>query len=567
MRSSLLVLAVIGCAYPHGGAEPDAAVTPDAAGNADGSPTSGDDPATWHAHADDALQTLLLRYWTPGYLAAASPTNGSVTGYWTFAQALDAVEDGVVRTGGARFAGWIEALYLAQNARGWARDFYDDENWMTLALIRAYDLSHDAKYLDEAKALYADIEAAWDTTCCGPHPGGIWWDRPHTQKATAANAGPVIAGVRLAARTNNAAYLTFAKQVYAYWLANMVDPTTFAVSDDIRPDGTIKKYRFTYNEGLVIGAAVALYGATQDPTYLADAHHVAGYMLAAETKTGVLYDGTNTGCANDCQQFKGIGYRYLQELQAISPTPEVGALLATSAHAIWDHARAATGLYATDWTGPTVTGASIDADSSAAMALNLYAASLGPYPPADAKYQAEDGVNHGIGLEASHAGFGGLGLPRGVERRRAVGRFPRHRPGRRHVSRDAALRRRRWRRCAPDLCQRRHRGRQADVSVDGLVGYVGDADRRRDAAGGREHDLGDLQRQPAERELPQPRLARRRAVGSLAPLAAPPLALAHSTRWMMWIPKSVRTTPTSLTLSRSDRSLNGGTSPAVGVTS
>jgi predicted alpha-1,6-mannanase (GH76 family) len=360
---------------------------------------------------------MLLRYWVPAsaYLAAASPTNGSLTGYWTFAQAFDAVLDGAERTGGAHFAGWIEGLYNDQNARGWSRDFYDDENWMTLALLRAYDLEGDARYLDEAKTLYADIEAAWDTTCCGAHPGGIWWDRPHTQKATASNAGPVISGVRLAARTGDAHYLAFAEQVYDYWLANMIDPTTHAVTDHITPSGQLYHYKFTYNEGLVIGAAVALYEATNDSKYLDDAHGVAGYMLAHETVSTpdgtVLFDGTNTSCGNDCSQFKGIGYRYLQTLYEADPShAEYAAVLDASAHAIWDLARGGGDLFATDWAGPAPSSALINAESSAAMALSRYASSLGPDPePASSTYEAEDGVVHAIGLEASHAGFSGWG--------------------------------------------------------------------------------------------------------------------------------------------------------------
>ena len=363
----------------------------------------------WHDRADSALAAMLIKFWSPSaaYLEATAPTNGSVTGYWTFAQALDAIEDGVARTGGARYAGWIEALYLVQDKIGWSRDFYDDENWMTLALIRAYDLEHQPKYLDEAKTLYADIEAAWDTTCCGAHPGGIWWDRPHTQKATAANAGPVIAGVQLAARTGDSSYLSFAEKAYAYWFANMVDPTTFAVSDHVLPSGGVVKYNFTYNEGLVIGASVALYGATQNATYLDDANHVAGHVLAAQVKNGVLSDGTNTSCGGDCQQFKGIGFRYLSQLQAIAPDARYAAVLDASAQAIWNDARASSNIFATDWAGPTVTATSIDADSSATMALNIYA--TGPYTPTSTHREAEDGVVHAIGLEASHAGFSGWG--------------------------------------------------------------------------------------------------------------------------------------------------------------
>jgi predicted alpha-1,6-mannanase (GH76 family) len=402
----LAVLAVVAaCGAPpaqiaaDGNAEVDAVTSDATAGSADNG------AAMWHAHADAALETLLLRYWTPSaaYLGAVAPADGSITQYWTFAQALDAVIDGAERTGGARFGGWSEALYLAQDAKGWSRDYYDDENWMALALLRAGD---DPKYLSRAESLYADIMAAWDTTCCGAHPGGLWWDRPHTQKATAANAGPVITGVRLAARTGDASYLAFAKQVYAYWRANMVDPSTFAVFDHVTTSGIVK-YKFTYNEGLMIGAAVALHEATGDAAYLDDAEHIAGYMLANEVTSGVLFDGTNTNCNGDCQQFKGIGFRYLQTLAAADPHPEYTHVLAASANAIWDHARASNGLFAADWNGPATATSSIDADSSATMALAIYAQSLGPYPATTSRYEAEDGVVHGLGIEATHAGFTG----------------------------------------------------------------------------------------------------------------------------------------------------------------
>ena len=410
-RVKRAVLALVAACGASHGLHPDATEP----GTSDGAladspamtPDAGVDAALWHGRADSALASLLVDYWTPGYLAADSPATGATTGYWTFAQAYDAVLDGVQRTGGAHYAGWIEALYLAQNAIGWSRNYYDDENWMALALIRASDLGGDPAYLDRAKTLYADIEAAWDTTCCGAHPGGIWWDRPHTQKATASNAGPVITGVRLAAHTGDARYLMFAQQVYAYWRANMVDPTTYAVTDHITSGGTLVKYRFTYNEGLMIGAATELYGATHDPMYLADAHAIAGYMLSAETRGGVLFDGDNTHCLNDCAQFKGIGYRYLSELQEVDPREDVAAVLAASVQAIWDSARGTGDLFATDWRGPAQSPVLINAQSSATMALNVYARGLGVAPAGDGTYQAEDGVDHAIGLERKHAGHQG----------------------------------------------------------------------------------------------------------------------------------------------------------------
>jgi len=221
----------------------------------------GQTATTYHNRADQALQSFLLKFWNGGqqYLRNRYPSDGTLTGYWTYANGWDAVLDGVERTGGAQYIGLIESLYLGQNSRNWTNDYYDDECWMTVTLMRAYDLTTNPVYLTQAQALYADIQGGWDTTCCGPTVGGLWWNKPHTQKATAANAGAALAGARLYQRTTNAAYLTFAQQVYWFWWSNMVDQSTFQVADHIDPTGTKTWWKFTYNEGLMIGASVALY--------------------------------------------------------------------------------------------------------------------------------------------------------------------------------------------------------------------------------------------------------------------------------------------------------------------
>jgi len=393
-----LTLEVVACS-----AAEEAEITPDAA--LTGTPAIDAAPAdqvdVWGPRADAALESMLLHYW--------STTTLEGTAYWTFAQAWDAVLDGVERTG--RYRGWIETMYVSQNARGWSSDYYDDENWMALALIRAYDLTGTAKYLDRAEQLFADIEAAWDTTCCSATPGGFWWDRAHTQKATASNAGPVITAVRLWKRTQDAHYLVVAKRAYAYWRANMIDPTTFQVFDHVQPGGAITKYRFTYNEGLVIGAALALHDATGDAAYITDAHAVAAYMTANETHDHVLFDGTNTQCGGDCQQVRGIGRRFLQGRQAMEPRPDVATVLDASATALWDRARTPATLFAPDWQGPLVAAPSIEAQSSAVMTLELHAKATFATPPIapGVHYEAEEAVLHTIDLEASHGSFGGWG--------------------------------------------------------------------------------------------------------------------------------------------------------------
>src|SRR6185503_5811767 len=125
-----------------------------------------------------------------------------------------------------------------------------------------------------------------------------------------------------------------------------------------------------------------------------------------------LFDGTNSGCAGDCAQFKGIGYRYLALLYRLDPShSEYLPVLEGSAAALWTLARSPnSGLFSIDWAGPPLTSAITGQQSSAVMALNLFAALCGAYPgDASIGYEAEDAVIDHVALEATHLGFSGWG--------------------------------------------------------------------------------------------------------------------------------------------------------------
>ena len=433
LACAMMASFVVGCsAAPANNAAPDFGSGSGSGSGADapnplpvvgaGEPSVSIDCAGSHAVADRALHDFLLKFWNAGaqYLNADYPSTGKDAAYWVYAQAIDAVADGADREP-ERYRGMLDTLLQAQPSHGWLTGYNDDENWMALALMRAFDHTGNRDYLNQAESLYRDhVLAAWDDTCCGTHKGGIWWNDAHTQKATAANGGAVITGVRLAARTGKPAYLDFAKKVYDFWSAYYTDPVTHQTADHITPDGTISWWKFTYNEGVMIGGAVELYRALGDARFLADAHHYAAFMLAHEVRASslgdVLSDGAGGTCGGDCAQFKGIGFRYLGELYARDRSrADYANLLATSANAIWKLARdPSSGLFATDWAGPTVTSAIIDQESSAAMALGVQARLCGAAPAATAgSYEAEDAQLHSVGLEASHAGFSGWGYVAG----------------------------------------------------------------------------------------------------------------------------------------------------------
>jgi predicted alpha-1,6-mannanase (GH76 family) len=177
----------------------------------------------------------------------------------------------------------------------------------------------EAMYLEQARAVFADIEKAWDESCCGEHKGGLFWKKPAENKVTAINAGAVISAARLYEATHEAAYLDSAKKAYAFWSQTMVDPKSGHVYDGFDNAGTINKaWRFTYNEGLFIGAIVALVRATGDDSQLPLAHKVAAFMLREESAVtplgSILSDGK---CSGDGEMFKAVAARYLGELYAL----------------------------------------------------------------------------------------------------------------------------------------------------------------------------------------------------------------------------------------------------------
>ena len=376
------------------------------------------DAASAQSKADHALAAALVAFWNGDqqYLNAVFPDKGNLTGYWTYAQVFDALLDGVERTGGRRYRGWIRAFYEGRAARGWLVDYYDDEAWMTMALMRAFDLTHEQRYLDTAETIFADIMKQWDTTCCGAHLGGIWWDKKKTQKATASNAGPALAGVRLAQRTGKSMYLDFAKKTYAFWMSDMVEANTFAIYDHLSPNGERAPGALTYNHGLMIGAALELNLATKEAHYLAEAHSFASYMISKATRPSsagpVLYDGSP--CNGDCAAWKGIGYRYLALLFRNDPThADYETLLTNDANAVWTLARNSNNdLFSSIWSGPAPTTGGVEAQGSAAMALGVYAMLCGddPTPSTPGVYQAEEGwldhVNPEANAGRNFIGFG-----------------------------------------------------------------------------------------------------------------------------------------------------------------
>jgi predicted alpha-1,6-mannanase (GH76 family) len=322
------------------------------------------------------------------YLLEQYPSNGNLSYYWNFAQGFDALIDSAQRVKKyptpydyslSYYLHMIANFYEGQQRQSWTDMYVDDMNWMALALLRAYDLTGNTTYFKTCIMLYRVIESQWDESCCGEKLGGIWWNFEHHGKVTASNAGPAILAARLYQHTKDQEYLDFSLKVYNYWFDNMVNHTTYALCDNISDKG-IKQcsWKFTYNEGLMIGAGVELYLITKNQTFLDISNRIANFMINNEviaTQYGdVLSDGD---CAsNDCVEFKGIAFRYLLSLSKVT-NGRYDKILASCVNAIWYLARnEQTGFFGPFWQGPAPARDAIikqGQENAVVMALNLYA--------------------------------------------------------------------------------------------------------------------------------------------------------------------------------------------------
>ncbi len=125
--------------------------------------------AEYEARADAALEALMSLYWNPALRmfnnAYPCENCNEPFHYWWQAHGIDVLLDAYERTGDDVYLQRVSDMYDGlrwRNGGHLFNDFYDDEQWMALALLRAYTLSNDERYLHAAQRLWDDIRNGWN---------------------------------------------------------------------------------------------------------------------------------------------------------------------------------------------------------------------------------------------------------------------------------------------------------------------------------------------------------------------------------------------------------------------
>ena len=287
--------------------------------------------------------------------------------WWNSAVALTSVIDYTRQTGDTRYAWIIDHTFQvnrvafpagARSSDPISGDFIsqatDDTEWWALAWIDAYDLTHNAAYLNEAVTIANYVNTLWDTGSCG---GGMWSDQQRVYKNAVTNA----LYVRLTAALHNripgdTAWLGRATTAWNWFRSSGMINSAGLVNDGLTSScanngGTV----WSYNQGLAIGAGVEVWRATGDGSALNEARYLANSAIGstALVANGLLTescDNVNASCDDNQKQFKGIFMRYLGDLNSVTGGA-YNTFIATQANALWNADRNTLNQFGERWSG------------------------------------------------------------------------------------------------------------------------------------------------------------------------------------------------------------------------
>ncbi|MCW6008670.1 glycoside hydrolase family 76 protein [Micromonospora sp. CPCC 205371] len=277
--------------------------------------------------------------------------------WWQSGNALQALLDYMGRSGDTEYL-WVldhtveiqRKVYMGGEFRS---DSTDDTAWWALAMVRAYDLTGQGRYLDIARTGCEWIGQYWDATC----GGGVWWDVP---QRTYKNAISNELYLKLLASLHNripgdTTHLELALETWRWFDASGMVNADGLVNDGLRDCVNNGGETWTYNQGVILGALVELHRATGDDTLLAVARRIATATTTSDhlSPAGILTEPSEkAGADDDAPSFKGIFVRNLDELDRYLPDRPYRGYLARQAESLLAYAGDGSHRYGIHWAGP-----------------------------------------------------------------------------------------------------------------------------------------------------------------------------------------------------------------------
>ena len=195
----------------------------------------------------------------------------------------------------------------------------------------------DTDALNRAKAIFEVVRYGWDSDSSHANPGGTYWTQaPWSHDRNTISNGPgAELGVHLYLITKDSSYLDDSRRMFD-WANRYMRAPNGLYWDHVDLGGHVEATQWTYNQGVMLGAASLLYKATSQQAYLSLATDIANRALDFYSQAGRLYTQDVI--------FNAIFFKNLLSLSSIRPDGRYRSALQSYADALWQGVDAATGL-------------------------------------------------------------------------------------------------------------------------------------------------------------------------------------------------------------------------------
>ncbi|HZH74179.1 MAG TPA: glycoside hydrolase family 76 protein, partial [Mariniphaga sp.] len=221
--------------------------------------------------------------------------------------------------------------------------FYDDNIWLALDFLEAYQLTSKGEYLQRSLQLWEFVLSGWDENL----GGGIYWcEQKRKTKNTCSNAPASVLALKLFEATGDSSYFKWGKSIYTWTRENLQDPEDQLYFDNISLAGRVDERKYTYNSGQMLQASVLLYRLTEEEVYLVDAQKIAKSAISQFTEEFETPEGEKIQLfKNTGNWFNVILFRGYVELYEIDGDRQYIEIFRDNLNHVWNHVRNSKGLF------------------------------------------------------------------------------------------------------------------------------------------------------------------------------------------------------------------------------
>lgn len=210
--------------------------------------------------------------------------------------------------------------------------FYDDNQWIAIAYLDAYNRNKKPEFLAAAKMIYTFMMTGYDEVS----GGGIYWKEGNKKSKNTCSNGPgILVALQLYKATNEPEYLKTALLLYEWTNKHLQSPEGIYYDNIKLPSMEISRAFYTYNTGTMLQSAALLYSITGEKKYLKEAQRIA-----AAGKQHFYKEHTLPGD----YWFNAVMFRGYIELYTIDHNEEWIQFFRDDAERIWNNERDAKDL-------------------------------------------------------------------------------------------------------------------------------------------------------------------------------------------------------------------------------